>query len=380
MGLSPLLLTLLIGRSVPAPAPPELMAALDSVEVNQSDDGDAGFSQGFQLIFRAERDKAMARQIALLRHPLLQPGGRVVIFVTLSGTPQVLMDGIITHHQFTPGKDARLVVTGKDLSVLMDMLELSLGYPAMPHEVIVALVLAKYAAFGIIPEIIPSPSSWTGSPLQEVPFQTGTDRTYLRTLAQSHGYIFGIRPGPAPLMNVAYWGPLIKIGVPQKALNVDMGSATNVDSIDFANDSLAPEQVYGLVHLRDSEIPAPILTLAALGLQPLASQQALLTNQPFVRKTRLGYQGASPIEALSEAQSTTNTSSEATVTGTGTLNALRYQAILNAPGIVGVRGVGEDYDGYYWVKNVKHQISLGEYQQSFTLTREGTGTTTQRMT
>ena len=374
-----LLLNLLIGRVAPAPAPTELMTALESVEVNQSDDGDAGFSQGFQLIFRAERDKTLTSQVALLHQPLLQPGGRVILTVTLGGTPQVLMDGIITHHQFTPGRDARLVVTGKDLSVLMDMLELSLGYPAMPHEAIVALVLAKYAAFGIIPEVIPAPTAWTGTPIQEVPFQVGTDRTYLRTLAQSHGYIFGVRPGPAPGVNQAYWGPLIKIGVPQKALNVDMGASTNVESLDFSNDSLAPEQVYGLVHLRDSEVAMPILTMATLGLQPLASQQAILANQPFVRKTRLAYQGSSPIEALAQAQSTTNSSSEATVTGTGALDALRYRAILTAPGIVGVRGAGESYDGYYWVKNVKHQISLGEYKQSFTLTREGTGTTTQRM-
>ncbi len=374
-----LLLNLLIGRVAPPPAPTELMTALESVEVNQSDDGDAGFSQGFQLIFRAERDKTLTSQVALLHQPLLQPGGRVILTVTLGGTPQVLMDGIITHHQFTPGRDARLVVTGKDLSVLMDMLELSLGYPAMPHEAIVALVLAKYAAFGIIPEVIPAPTAWTGTPIQEVPFQVGTDRTYLRTLAQSHGYIFGVRPGPAPGVNQAYWGPLIKIGVPQKALNVDMGASTNVESLDFSNDSLAPEQVYGLVHLRDSEVPVPILTMATVGLQPLASQQAVLANQPFVRKTRLAYQGSSPIEALAQAQSTTNSSSEATVTGTGALDALRYRAILTAPGIVGVRGASESYDGYYWVKNVKHQISLGEYKQSFTLTREGTGTTTQRM-
>jgi hypothetical protein len=158
-----------------------------------------------------------------------------------------------------------------------------------------------------------------------------------------------------------------------------MGAATNVDSIEFANDALAPEQVYGLADLRDGEVPVPILTLAALGLQPLATQQAILVNQPFVRRTQLEYQGSSPIEALSLAQATTNTSSEATVTGSGTLNALRYQAILAAPGIVGVRGVSEDYDGLYWVKNVKHQISPGAYTQSFTLTREGTGTTTQRL-
>lgn len=379
MSLLTLRLSLYIGRATPAPAPAELMAALDSVEVNQSDDGDAGFSQGFQLVFRAPRDKTVVNQVALLRNPLLQPGGRVIIAVTLGGLPQVLMDGIITHHQFTPGKDANLVVMGKDLSVLMDMLDLAMGYPAMPHEAIVAMILAKYAAFGIVPEIIPALSSWTGTPLERVPFQDGTDREYLRKLAQAHGYIFGIRPGPTLMLNLAYWGPLIKLGVPQKALNVDMGSSTNVDSIAFSNDALAPEQFYGLVDLSDSALPAPVLTLASLGLEPLASQQAILANQPFVRKSRLAYQGFSPIEAYAEAQSRTNASSEAAVTGTGTLNALRYGAILTAPGVVGVRGVGDDYDGYYWVKNVKHQISPGEYTQSFTLTREGTGTTTQRM-
>ena len=67
------------------------------------------------------------------------------------------------------------------------------------------------------------------------------------------------------------------------------------------------------------------------------------------------------------------------VNASGTLDALRYGGLLTAPGIVGVRGVGYSYDGYYYVKNVNHQISRGEYKQNFTLTREGTGSLTQKV-
>ena len=47
--------------------------------------------------------------------------------------------------------------------------------------------------------------------------------------------------------------------------------------------------------------------------------------------------------------------------------------ILQAPGIVGVRGIGNTYDGKYYVKNVTHKISRGRYTQQFTLTRSGVG-------
>jgi hypothetical protein len=47
--------------------------------------------------------------------------------------------------------------------------------------------------------------------------------------------------------------------------------------------------------------------------------------------------------------------------------------------LVGVRGVGNTYDGNYYVKQVTHRIKRGEYKQSFTLIREGQGTTTQRV-
>jgi len=46
---------------------------------------------------------------------------------------------------------------------------------------------------------------------------------------------------------------------------------------------------------------------------------------------------------------------------------------------VGVRGVGSTYDGLYYVQSVTHRIRPGSYKQSFTLTREGVGSTVPRV-
>ena len=41
--------------------------------------------------------------------------------------------------------------------------------------------------------------------------------------------------------------------------------------------------------------------------------------------------------------------------------------------VAAVRGAGAYYDGKYYVKSVTHNIKRGEYKQSFTLSRGGTG-------
>jgi hypothetical protein len=63
--------------------------------------------------------------------------------------------------------------------------------------------------------------------------------------------------------------------------------------------------------------------------------------------------------------------SSAPVTGSGTLNVLRYGQVLRARTLVGVRGAGVAYDGLYYVDSVTHNIKVGEYKQSFTLSRDG---------
>ena len=50
-------------------------------------------------------------------------------------------------------------------------------------------------------------------------------------------------------------------------------------------------------------------------------------------------------------------------------DTVRYGDILRARRLVGVRGVGTNYGGKYYVKQVTHRIKRGEYKQRFTLTR-----------
>ena len=48
-------------------------------------------------------------------------------------------------------------------------------------------------------------------------------------------------------------------------------------------------------------------------------------------------------------------------------------SVTRARKLVGVRGVGTSYDGFYFVRRVTHTLRPGEYRQSFTLSRDGTG-------
>src|SRR5262245_1664674 len=137
MSLSAVRLTLLLGRNVPLPAPAPLAEALESVEVKHSDEG----RSGFQVVFQAGRGGADRADYALLGNPLLDPLGRVVLVVTFGAFPRVLMDGIITNRQLTPGKgpgEAKVTLTGEDLSLLMDREEKTAEHPAQ-HEGVIAL-------------------------------------------------------------------------------------------------------------------------------------------------------------------------------------------------------------------------------------------------
>ena len=70
-----------------------------------------------------------------------------------------------------------------------------------------------------------------------------------------------------------------------------------------------------------------------------------------------------------------STNSPDSVTGDGEIDSVRYGHVLRARKLVGVRGAGLSYDGNYYVKRVTHTITRGDYKQSFTVSREGTGAT-----
>ena len=208
-------LTLLIGPLVVVPAPQVVMDSLTNVEVTTGDKGPSGFQLSFTL-----SNKSLLQTLFLLSggQPLLFL--RVVIVVTMNGTPDVIMDGVITNHQLQPGSEAShstLAITGNDLTQLMDLQDFSgFPFPATPAEGRVALLLAKYAILGIVPIIVPSILIDIPIPTNSIESQRGTDLAYIKELADRVGYVFYLEPGPAPGLNKAYWGPQIKLGVPSR--------------------------------------------------------------------------------------------------------------------------------------------------------------------
>lgn len=363
-------LTLWIGPTVPVPPPPPMLEALESIRVTTSDSG----RSGFQITFRAGRGATDLMDYDLLSNPLLRPFSRVLITVTFSGLPDVLMDGIITNQQLSPGQEpgtSTLTVTGEDVSVMMDLEEKSEEHPAQPEMLIALKIIESYAQYELIPVVFPPPSIDVPLPTERTPTQQGTDLQYLQQMAQRFAYVFYVTPGPVPLTNTAYWGPPVRVGIPQKALSVNLGPYTNVSSVNFQHNGLAPTFVSGKVQDRKLNTEVPIETFVSTRI-PLSRQPAWLTL-PRVHIRQIREAGLDTVQAYARAQAQTDSSMEEVVTATGELDALRYEALLKPRGLVGLRGAGDSYSGFYYVKQVSHNITKGSYKQSFTLTREGTG-------
>ena len=368
-------LTLLIGPTIAVPAPLPLLEVLQSVEVTHNDTG----RSGFQLTFQAGRSGAAAAlDYPILSLPLLRPFNRVILIATFNATPRVLMDGIITHQQMNPGNQpgaGTFTVTGEDVSIMMDLEEKNVEHPAQDETIIANKIIAAYARYGLIPIVIPPQVIDPPIPIERTPVQRATDLGYLKQMAERHGYVFYITPGPAPFTNTAYWGPPVRVGLPQKALSTNLGPETNLLNVNFQNNACAPTLVAGEVQDRQTGQTIPVRTFASLR-PPLASQPAILAQQPNVRTTRFQGSGLTIIQALGRAQGITEASTDQVIQVNGELDAVRYGDILQARGLVGLRGAGYTHDGFYYVKSVTHILQRGAYQQRFTLTREGVGSTT----
>ena len=367
-------LTLLIGPTVPVPATPDIAEALQSVSVTQSDEGRSGFQMVLQIGRAGPTDLL---DYALLLNPLLRPFNRVILMVLFNAMPKVLIDGLITNQQFSPGNapgTATLTLTGEDVSIAMDMTKKRAEWPAMSEMVIANLIIGTYAQYGLIPMVMPPPSIDQPLPIERTPVQQGTDLEYLKTMAQRFGFVFYVEPGPAPGVNTAYWGPPKRAGLPQRALTVSQGPETNVDNINFTYNAMAPTIVDDVVQDRLTNTSLPVMTFASLRLPPLAAMPALPFQLPNVRTSLLEQSsGLSVVEAYARAQGVTDKSVDSVVTAQGELDALRYGDVLAPRGIVGLRGAGFTHDGFYYVKSVSHAISRGQFKQRFSLTREGTG-------
>lgn len=357
-------LSLYIGP-VPVAAPREVVESLVHARI----DSGAGDSQsGFELTFELPARSP-------LRTLFLVTGGgggvplmRVVLVVAINGRAESVIDGIATNVATQPGQGgvARLVVKGKDMSALMAVIELpGIPYPAMPPSARVLLCLAKYAALGVIPLVIPSILDIPPLPIQQIPQQRGNDYEYVRGLAADAGYVFYLEPGVTPGTSTAYWGPEIRIGAAQPALTANMDALTNVDDISFNFDR--EHKAIPIVYFQESAtklpIPVPIPDISPLNpplgiIPPLPPKIVKLKNTAHLSAPQALMAGLAYAAQHSDS-----------VFGSGTLDVAKYGRLLRSRALVGVRGAGLPFDGLFYVTNVTHEIARGSYKQSFSLAR-----------
>lgn len=359
-------LSLMIGPGLPLPAPAEVIESLDSVQVTSS-----GQTSGFQLSFKVGKSSSLLNEMLPAGYfdPIIT---RVIIIATVNGQPSVLMDGVITRQEISPSNEvgkSTFTVTGEDLSRLMDLVEMPfMRYPAMPIIARVYAILAKYLVFGVAPIALPPFILDVDLPIEKIPSQTGTDLQYVRQLAQGCGYVFYVEPGPLPGSSIAYFGPDIRLPVPQPALNVNMDAQTNVESLSFSFDGSAKKIVVLTVAdpvTRRVPVPIPVPNISLLR-PPLGARPPLPLRVEFPSD---GMQLTVP-EAINYALAISLGASDA-VTGNGSLDVLRYGQPLRSRMLVGVRGAGLAYDGLYYVNSVTHNLKRGEYKQNFSLSRDG---------
>jgi hypothetical protein len=367
-------LQLLTGPLRYHPAPRAVIESLQEAQVTEN----AGQRSGFQLRFALGKSSELEQMLVGRK---LDPPARVLIVLHIDGTPHVLSDGVITRHDIAQSNEAgqsTLTITGVDISQMLDLIDLS-GLPLpMPIEAQVLLMLAPLAIYGTVPAVVPSALVWVPNPIKLIPCVQGTAYSHITGLADDVGYTFFVEPGNRPGLNVAYWGPEYRISMPQPALTVNSDIHSNVESLSFSFDGIS-RTVFVLTYYpsETAKIPIPIPLPDLTPLSPPLGRKIPIPlsykRMNIVRRTESDGSDDSTarMEAVEVVARGLARASQAAnvISGSGSLDVMRYGRLLRSRRLVGVRGAGQAYDGEYVVRSVTTTIKAGEVKQRFTLAR-----------
>jgi hypothetical protein len=155
-----------------------------------------------------------------------------------------------------------------------------------------------------------------------------------------------------------------------------MDAHTNVESLSFSLDGLAKTvRIYTVLDPFTKKIPIPIpVPNISVFKPPLGARPTPPAKVEFASDVAK----LQPDEAARGILGFLMNNSSA-ISGSGSLDVLRYGRVLRSRMLVGVRGAGLAYDGMYYVDSVTHNIKREEYKQSFSLSRDGVISNTPRV-
>ena len=296
---------------------------------------------------------------------------RVTVTVTVGSLTDTIMDGYISdiHVETTPQTaQLKATFTGVDASYVMDLQpHCKVWNDGQTYEDIAQVILtgAPYNFTAVLPESPPD----AGSPPPSVT-QRGTDLQFLRELARRRGYELFLTGG------TAYFRPPVLDGTPQKQVASNFGDKTNCDNMQLDVNGAAPtEAVAARVDRETGEtITAQATTtdtnLPAMGTTDITDHRGygIPPTRLVVRRAPAG----SPTDLANYVRAVMiRTGFWLKVTGT--LNAVRYGAILRARKPVAIVGLASEYNGNYYVRKVVHTLTIRHYAMQFEAVRNRSG-------
>jgi hypothetical protein len=349
-----------VGTGVAAPMDDETAGALERVEIVRA----IGERGSFRLQFRLEPGSSLPDRFLSESADLLR--------VVISTGDEVAMDGVLVEHCLSIGEEkgrATLVLAGEDLTLLMDLIDVSgRQFAAVAAPARVQIILAAYASVGVVPSVVP-PRFLDAPGPTDIAHQNGSDYAYVRSLAEQVGYRFTLDPGPAPGSSIAYWGPEPRDGDRRPSLVIDVADAKTAAGLELRFDAahrVAPEAT--ILHPTTKTtipIPAPAITALTLPLgrtvPPAHRRQRLRTTAKLTATAAAGQLlavGARSAEAMS---------------GRGVRELTKGQEGLRPGQFVEVRGAGNAFSGLFLVRRVRHVITGAHHHQEFEIIRAGIG-------
>lgn len=291
----------------------------------------------------------------------LRVWNRVTIIAIFPTQTEIVVDGYISHLTVATdpqGTHVTAQIRGVDASYALNLEEKRRIWIGKTYEEIVEAILTEN-------ELVPRVTPPEPAPPAHTVAQRGTDLQLIRELARRRGYDFFVSGA------TAFFRPPNLEGTPQKLIAVNFGDETNCTQISIDADGTAPTEAtsefldqmtgeYAAATAADSGLPA-------LGVSPLAglrggaglSQRAVVTRR---------------IGALTQARADDYTAGVLRrggfwLTARGQLNGLRYGRVLRVRRTVTVKGLGSTYNGVYYVRKLRHQMTDRTYTMDFELVR-----------
>jgi phage protein D len=301
---------------------------------------------------------------SVLEEDWVQPFKRLRIEIKVGDGDFVpLIDGPIVAQRVElhagPG-DSQMVLVVQDDSVLLNREEKVDMFEDRADSDIASQLIADR---GLTPQVDDVPAS--GSALQRVVVQRGTNMQLLRELARRHGMFVYVKPGDAPGQSIGvFQRPQLTVGdLPEILL---LGPDRNIGKFSAEFDALKPMTAQaGSVTLAD--VSPQTSDADSSSLNPLNGDAVhdVLTElaDTMLLRTR------EEVTDLDEATQAAVNESAWAYSASVELDADSYDGVVTPYQVVRVVGVGGYLSGDYLVSRVTHLITDASYKQQVALRR-----------